>query len=81
MNNQQLTEERQWNKEDCSLAIHRQKVFYKTDGLLPYDIRKGLLYETPNWELVNELERRIISEEINLPTFIKYLESKRKENG
>ena len=78
-NNQQITEETQWNKEDCGLKLHRIKVFYKKEGILPYDTRKGLLYETPNWELVRELERRIASREIDLSAFIKYLESKRNE--
>lgn len=67
-----------WNIEDCGLAEHRHQEFYKTEGLLPYETRKGLLYETPNLELVNELLRRINCGEINLIAFIKYL-SERNE--
>ena len=65
-----------WNIENCGLAAHRHQEFYKTDGLLPYETRKGLLYETPNIELVNELLRRINGGEINLTAFIKYLQAK-----
>ena len=43
---------------------HRNKVFYKKDGLLPYETRIGLLYETPNIELLKELGKRIKDREI-----------------
>jgi len=67
----------EWNKEDAGLAIHRKKVFYKIDGLLPYETRKGLLYETPNWELISELLRRINHGEIDTKELIKFLENER----
>ena len=62
-----------WNKEDCGNRSHRNKVFYKTDGLLPYETRKGLLYETPNWELISELLRRSCSGEIDEEKEARYL--------
>ena len=70
----------EWNKEDCSLAVHRNKAFYKTDGLLPYETRKGLLYETPNWELISELLRRISSKEIDVKELINFLDNERYKN-
>lgn len=48
--------------------IHRQKVFYKENGLLPYDARIGLLHEVPNYELLQELKRRIQAGEIKIDT-------------
>ncbi|CAG8472172.1 33654_t:CDS:10, partial [Gigaspora margarita] len=66
-----------WNKEDCGNALHRKKVFYKTDGLLPYEIRKGLMYEVPNWELISELLRRICNDEIDPHQLAQFLEQKK----
>jgi hypothetical protein len=57
---------------------YRNKVFYKKDGLLPYQTRIGLLYETPNLELLRELERRVNNEEINLDELIKILQEKQQ---
>jgi hypothetical protein len=66
-----------WNKEEHGNSLHRNKVFYKTDGLLPYETRIGLLYVTPNQELMREIERRINCNEIDLLALINYLESKK----
>ncbi|CAG8695038.1 10383_t:CDS:2, partial [Racocetra persica] len=49
---------------------------FKEDGLLSHDIRIGLLRETPNKELMLEVEKRIGRGEIDLPALIKYLETK-----
>lgn len=56
---------------------HRNKVFYKKDGLLNYETRIGLLYETPNKELLIELGKRIETGEINLDELIKVLQEKK----
>ena len=69
-----------WNKEDCGLAVHRNKAFYKADGMLPYDTRKGLLYETPNWELISEVLRRICVKEIDVKELINFLDNERYKN-
>lgn len=55
---------------------HRNKVFYKKDGILPYETRIGLLYETPNTELIREIIRRVETKEIEWDELIKTLQKK-----
>ena len=76
--NEILELEIQWDKEELGNSIHRNKFFYKTGGLFPFETRIGLLRETPNKELMLEIEKRISWGEIDLPSLIKYLESKQK---